>query len=126
MRTKLFAGVAFAALMIPASAYAQSTGTIDAEEGTEIVVTGTRLSDGVGGVVVPDTARARGVLTAEIIQRQAPGQTINKVINQLPGVICQNSDPFGSSGRTMSIRGFDSPRISQTFDGVPLNDSGNY
>ena len=34
MRTKLFAGVAFAALMIPASAYAQSTGTIDAEEGS--------------------------------------------------------------------------------------------
>src|SRR5688500_20384331 len=26
----------------------------------------------------------------------------------------------------MTIRGFDNTRISQTFDGVPLNDSGNY
>lgn len=126
MRTKLFAGVAFAALMIPASAFAQSTGTIDAEEGTEIVVTGTRLSDGVGGIVVPDTGKAKGVLTADFIQRQAPGQSVNEIINQLPGVSFQNNDPFGSSGGTMSIRGFDSTRISQTFDGVPLNDSGNY
>ncbi|RYY28278.1 MAG: TonB-dependent receptor [Sphingomonadales bacterium] len=126
MRTKLFAGVAFAALMIPASAFAQSTGTIDAEASEEIVVTGTRLSDGVNGIVVPDTSKARGVLTAEFIQRQAPGQTVNELINQLPGVSFQNSDPYGSSGGTMSIRGFDSTRISQTFDGVPLNDSGNY
>lgn len=126
MRTKLFASVAFAALMIPASAFAQSTGTIDFEEGDEIVVTGTRLDDGVNGIVVPDTAKARGVLTSEFIQRQAPGQSVNEIINQLPGVSFQNSDPFGSSGGTLSIRGFDSTRISQTFDGVPLNDSGNY
>lgn len=126
MRTKLFAGVAFAALMIPASAFAQSTGTIDTEEGTEIVVTGTRANTGVNGIVVPDTSKAKGVLTQEFIQRQAPGQSVNDVINQLPGVSFQNNDPFGSSGGTMTIRGFDSTRISQTFDGVPLNDSGNY
>lgn len=126
MRTKLFAGVAFAALMIPASAFAQSSGTIDTEEGTEIVVTGTRANTGVNGIVVPDTSKAKGVLTQEFIQRQAPGQSVNDVINQLPGVSFQNNDPFGSSGGTMTIRGFDSTRISQTFDGVPLNDSGNY
>lgn len=126
MRTKLFAGVAFAALMIPASAFAQSTGTIDFEESEEIVVTGARTPSGVNGIVVPDTSKARGVLTQEFIQRQAPGQSVNEIINQLPGVSFQNSDPFGSSGGTLSIRGFDSTRISQTFDGVPLNDSGNY
>ncbi|AQR75168.1 TonB-dependent receptor [Sphingomonas sp. LM7] len=126
MRTKLFAGVAFAALMIPASAFAQSSGTIDAEEGTEIVVTGSRVNNGVDGILVPDTSKAKGVLTQEFIQRQAPGQSVNDVINQLPGVSFQNNDPFGSSGGTLTIRGFDSSRISQTFDGVPLNDSGNY
>ena len=31
-----------------------------------------------------------------------------------------------SAGGTLNIRGFDSTRISLTFDGVPLNDSGNY
>ena len=125
MRTKLFAGVAFAALMIPGAAFAQSTGTVDFEE-TEIVVTGSRVNDGVNGIVVPDTSKAKGVLTQEFIQRQAPGQTVNDIINQLPGVSFQNNDPYGSSGGTMTIRGFDSTRISQTFDGVPLNDSGNY
>ncbi|WP_448662156.1 TonB-dependent receptor [Sphingomonas sp. CJ20] len=126
MRTKLFAGVAFAALILPASAYAQSSGTIDAEESTEIVVTGARADNGVNGIVVPDTSKSRGVLTSEFINRQAPGQSINETINQLPGVSFQNNDPFGSSGGSLSIRGFDSTRISQTFDGVPLNDSGGY
>ncbi|WP_404336699.1 TonB-dependent receptor [Sphingomonas sp. MMS12-HWE2-04] len=124
MRTKLFAGVAFAALLLPASAYAQSTGTIDAEEGT-IVVSGSRTSD-VAGVQVPDTSKTRQVLTSEFIQRQVPGQSINEVINQMPGVSFQNNDPYGSSGGTLTIRGFDSSRISQTFDGIPLNDTGNY
>ncbi|HJU25405.1 MAG TPA: TonB-dependent receptor, partial [Rhodanobacteraceae bacterium] len=44
----------------------------------------------------------------------------------LPGVSFQNNDPYGGSGGTMTIRGFDSSRISQTFDGLPLNDTGNY
>ncbi|MEI9926858.1 MAG: TonB-dependent receptor plug domain-containing protein [Sphingomonas sp.] len=34
--------------------------------------------------------------------------------------------PFGSAGGTLTIRGFDSSRISLTFDGIPLNDTGNY
>jgi iron complex outermembrane recepter protein len=129
MRTKLFAGVAFAALMIPASALAQSSGTIDFEEGSEIVVTGSRTDDGIQGVVLPETSKARGVLTDEFIQRQAPGQSINEVINQLPGVSTSGNDAYGSasgSSSNMTIRGFDSTRISQTFDGVPINDSGGY
>ena len=127
MRTKLFAGVAFAALMIPASALAQSTGTIDFEEGSEeIVVTGSRAQNGVNGIVVPDTTKTRGVLNQEFIQRQAPGQSVNDLINQLPGVSYTNNDPFGSSGGSLNIRGFESSRISQTFDGIPLNDTGNY
>ena len=127
MRTKLFVGVAVAALSMPIMpAFAQSTGSVAAEEGEEVVVTGTRRDSGVGGVVAPDTSKAKGVLTSEFIQRQAPGQTINDTINNLPGVSFQNNDPFGSSGGTLTIRGFSSDRISQTFDGVPLNDSGNY
>ncbi|RYE04356.1 MAG: TonB-dependent receptor [Sphingomonadales bacterium] len=125
MRTKLFAGVAFAALMIPASALAQSTGSIDFDEGSEIVVTGVRTV-GVAGIESPDSSKAKAVLTQEYIARQNPGQTILDTINTVPGVSFQNNDAYGSSGGTLTIRGFTSDRISLTFDGVPLNDTGNY
>jgi iron complex outermembrane receptor protein len=125
MRQNLLLSVAFAALMLPGAAFAQSAGTVDFEEG-DIVVTGSRTDRGVAGVQIPDTSKAKGVLTQEFISRQTPGNSILDTINQLPGVSFQNNDPFGSGGGTLSIRGFDSSRISLTFDGVPLNDTGNY
>ena len=125
MQIKLFAGVALAALMIPGAAYAQSTGSIEFDQG-DIVVTGARNTNGVQGVVVPDTSKARQVLTQKFIENQRAGQTIDDTINQMPGVSFQNNDPYGSSGGTLTIHGFDASRISQTFDGIPLNDTGNY
>lgn len=112
------------ACVLPTAAFAQSTGTVDFEKDT-IVVTGTRTQD-VGGVQMPDTAKAKAVLTQEIISRQNPGQTILDTINMVPGVSFQNNDAYGSSGGNLTIRGFDSSRISLTFDGIQLNDSGNY
>lgn len=120
---KLLVGCALSALAA-SSAYAQSTGSIDFEQ-KEIVVTGTRVN-GVDGVTIPQTARTKGVLTSQFIQHETPGQSINDTINMLPGVSFQNNDPYGSAGGTLSIRGFDASRISQTFDGIPLNDTGNY
>ncbi|HWH17858.1 MAG TPA: TonB-dependent receptor [Allosphingosinicella sp.] len=113
------------ALILPAMASAQSTGTVDFEE-EEIIVTGSRTDQGVGGVVLPDTPKAKAVLTQEFIARQNPGQTILDTVNQVPGVSFQNNDAYGSSGGTLTIRGFTSDRISLTFDGIPLNDTGNY
>jgi iron complex outermembrane recepter protein len=112
------------AFVVPTAAFAQSTGTQDFEKDA-IVVTGVRSPD-VGGVQVPDTPKAKAVLTQEIIARQNPGQTILDTVNLVPGVSFQNNDAYGSSGGTLTIRGFDSSRVSLTFDGVPLNDSGNY
>lgn len=125
MRTKLFAGAAFAALVMPAAAFAQSTGSQDFDDSGEIVVTGNRETD-VGGVEIPDSPKAKVVLSQEIISRQTPGQTVNQIINLVPGVSFTNNDPFGSAGGSFTIRGFDSSRVSQTVDGLPLNDSGNY
>ena len=125
MRNNLYLGVALAALMLPGAAFAQSTGSVDFDEG-DIVVTGARTDRGVGGVQIPDTAKAKGVLTQEFISKQTPGNSILDTINSLPGVSFQNNDPFGSAGGTLTIRGFDSSRISLTFDGIPLNDTGNY
>ena len=108
---------------MPAAAYAQSTGTVEAEK--SIVITGSRARD-VGGVQTPDTPKAKVVLTQELISRSNPGQTILDTINMVPGVSFQNNDPYGSSGGTLTIRGFDSTRISLTFDGIQLNYSGKY
>ena len=102
MRNNLYLGVAIAALMLPGAAFAQSTGTADLEQG-DIVVTGARTSQGIGGVVVPDTSKAKGVLTQEFISKQTPGNSILDTINQLPGVSFQNNDPFGSAGGTLNI-----------------------
>ena len=118
--TLLCASTAF---IMPTMAFAQSSGTAELEGETEIVITGTRTSE-VGGVQAPDTPKAKAVLTSEFIQHQTPGQSINDTINSLPGVSFQNNDPYGSAGGTMTIRGFDNSRISQTFDGIPLNDFG--
>ena len=114
------------AIAFPTAAFAQSTGTTTTEEEKEIVVTGTRAYTGIDGIVVPDTTKAKALITQELIQKQSAGQTVLNVINLVPGVNFTNSDPYGSSGGNIRIRGFDGNRISLTFDGVPLNDSGNY
>lgn len=117
-------GLAIAVAFLSVPAFAQSTGSVDFE--SDIIVTGTAASRAVGGIKLPDTPKAKQVLTQEVIATQAPGQSINDIINLVPGVSFQNNDPFGSSGGTMTIRGFDDNRISQTFDGLPLNDTGGY
>jgi iron complex outermembrane recepter protein len=128
MQIRYFLAASATALSVAAvsttAAHAQSTGSIDFEE--EIVVTATKSPSEVAGVQVPDATKAKAVLTQEFIERQNPGQTILDTINQIPGVSFQNNDAYGSAGGTLTIRGFDSSRISLTFDGVPLNDSGNY
>ncbi|MGI8611442.1 MAG: TonB-dependent receptor [Sphingomicrobium sp.] len=121
---KKFALLCSTAFLLPEVALAQSTGSVDFETET-IVVTGTRVRE-VGGIQAPDTTKPKAVLTQEIIARQNPGQTILDTVNMVPGVSFQNNDAYGSSGGTLTIRGFDSSRISLTFDGIPLNDSGNY
>ncbi|MEL7729602.1 TonB-dependent receptor [Citromicrobium bathyomarinum] len=117
--------VGLSAAAASAPAYAQSTGSVEFEEGTTIVVSGTREQD-VGGVEIPQTPKAKQELNEEIIRRQRPGQTVNDIVNLVPGVSFQNNDPWGSSGGSFTIRGFADDAISQTLDGLPLNDSGNY
>jgi len=123
MRNNLLLGVALAALTIPGAAFAQSTGTLDAEN--DVVVKGTRHKE-IAGTEIPDTPKTRVVLTQALISHQVSGQSVDEIINQLPGVSFQNNDPYGSSGGRLTIRGFGPDRISQTLDGFPTNDTGNY
>ena len=125
--TKNFArtSVSMLALAAITPAFAQSTGSQVFDQ-QAIVVTGNRGPQAVAGISIPDTPKTRQVLTQAFITHQTPGQTINDIINQMPGVSFQNNDGYGASGGFLTIRGFDQSRISETFDGIPLNDTGNY
>src|SRR6476620_3515461 len=109
---------------MPTTAFAHSTGTVEFEK-EAIVVTGTRTKD-VGGIQTPNAPKAKAVVTQEMISRSGPGQTVLDTINIVPGVSFQNNDAYGNAGGTLTMRGFDSTRISYTLDGIQLNDSGNY
>src|SRR4051812_27700941 len=108
------------------SAHAQSSGTEAVEESmNEVVVSATRVRQ--IGLVGDQTApKSRITMTSEYLESQPAGQTIFQSINQIPGVNFTNSDAYGTSGGNLRIRGFDGSRVSATFDGMPLNDSGNY
>lgn len=122
---RLLTGAALTALSVSmgGAAYAQSTASQLEDE--VIVVTGARAS--LAGTIVAEQApKARATITDEYIATQGSGQTILNTINVIPGVNFVNTDPYGSSGGSLTMRGFDGNRISLTFDGIPLNDTGNY
>src|SRR6478735_8227265 len=124
MRFKYFLTASAMGLSATA-AHAQSTGSVDFEEG-EIIVTGAAATRGVEGVIIPDSSKAKQILTQEQLARNNPGQTVLDSINIVPGVSFTNNDAYGSAGGQLFIRGFSQDRISLTFDGIALNDSGNY
>lgn len=106
-----------------APAFAQSTGA----QIEEIIVLGERGQRNVSGLIVAEQGqKARSTVTGEYLDTQNAGQTVLQAINLLPGVTFTNSDAYGSEGGSLRLRGFDGPRISLTYDGIQLNDSGNY
>ncbi|SUJ12011.1 Outer membrane receptor for Fe3+-dicitrate [Sphingomonas paucimobilis] len=78
------------------------------------------------GIEMSNAPKARAVVTQDYIEHTVPGQSIFNAINLVPGVNYVASDPYGGNGGTIRIRGFDQSRIAFTFDGLPLNDAGNY
>ena len=123
---KLLSGAALTALTLSMAgvANAQSTASQTQEEET-IVVTGTRTS--LDGVISAETVgRARSTVTQDLIDQQTAGQTIFNTINLVPGVNFTNTDPFGSSGGQIRMRGFDGNRISDISLQDSLNDKENY
>ena len=116
-------------MLLAGAASAQSSGT-DAAEGTvvdTVVVTGARGPRTISGAVVAQTVdKTRSTITQEYISRQQSGQSIISLLNNVPGLNFTNNDPYGNSGGNIRLRGFDGNRVSLTFDGIPLNDTGNY
>jgi len=113
------------ALATPAGAFAQSTGTQYVEQLEEVLVTGsTKLN--LGGVTAQTATKARVSVLGDSLLNQSSGQTFLDSLNQVPGFNFTNNDAYGSSGGNIRLRGFDGNRVSLTFDGIPLNDTGNY
>ncbi len=110
-------------LLISGAAWAQSTGTQTVEE---VVVTAQRTATVDGAIIAEKNPKSRSTITQEYIETQNPGQSVIQLTNLVPGVNFVNNDPFGSSGGNVRIRSFDGNRISLTWDGMPLNDTGNY
>jgi iron complex outermembrane receptor protein len=63
-------------------------------------------------------------LTRSDIQQSAPGTSPLKVLEKLPGVSFQSSDPFGSYewSTDFRVRGFGGNQLGYTLDDVPLGD----
>lgn len=111
-------------LMLASGAYAQSTGTTELDA---VVITAARGQPNIDGIITAESApKAKASIDQAFISTQTTGQSIIQTLNLTPGLNFTNSDPYGSSGGNLRIRGFDGNRISLTFDGVPLNDTGNY
>ncbi len=106
-------------------AYAQSTGTQEVEKVEKVTVTGERRGTS-GQIVKEQRPKTRSTVTQDYLNTQPGGQTVFQSLNLAPGVNFTNSDPYGSSGGNVRIRGFDGNRVSLTVDGIPLNDTGNY
>ncbi|ESQ94171.1 TonB-dependent receptor [Asticcacaulis benevestitus] len=123
-KTIILAGTALTGLFATTT-YAQTTGS-DAVEAT-VVVTGRRGPKSIDGALTKENiSKSRSTITQDYLKTQLPGQTVLQSINLVPGVNFTNNDPYGSSGGNLRIRGFDGSRVSLTFDGVALNDTGNY
>jgi iron complex outermembrane recepter protein len=111
-------------LMLGGPAFAQSTGT-QAVEGIEsVTVTGEHE---ITGIMKPITVpKERSTISQDFINTQPAGQSIFDMLNKVPGYNFTNNDPYGNSGGDVRIHGFDGNHISFTWDGMPLNDTGNY
>jgi iron complex outermembrane receptor protein len=121
----LMAGVSPAfVLMMAGTAYAQSTGT-QAVEGIESVTVTAETE--ISGIMKPITVpKERSTITQDFINTQPAGQSVFDSLNKVPGYNFTNNDPYGNSGGNVRIHGFDGNHISFTWDGMPLNDTGNY
>lgn len=89
-----------------------------------------------GAIAIVATPSGRGetrganAIGRRELKESAAGTSALKVVGKLPGVNVQSSDPWGSYewANRVTIRGFQTQQIGQTFDGLPLGDMsyGNF
>jgi iron complex outermembrane receptor protein len=123
-RMKSFLLVASAlttAIVATTPVLAASTGDQEVE-----LVTVTAARTSLTGFVDEHVSKQRSTITQTFIDTQPTGQTVFQSLNMVPGLNFTNTDPYGNSGGNLRLHGMDGNRISFTWDGMPLNDTGNY
>jgi iron complex outermembrane receptor protein len=84
----------------------------------------------VGSVTGRGRSRVISSLSADALKLTIAGSSALKSVEKLPGVNFQSSDPWGTYewSTRITIRGFQTQQIGQTFDGIPLGDQsyGNF
>ena len=89
-----------------------------------------RTVEVVGSRVGRGKARAGSAVDRMDLQLAPVGTSALKVIERLPGVNMQSADPFGTYewSNRITMRGFQTQQIGQTFDGITLGDMsyGNF
>ena len=124
LHKSLLLGASPALLLIASivAANAQSTATEAIE-----TIQSTGMNTGFSGIMKPiEVAKERSTITQDYLVTQVAGQSLADSLNKVPGFNFTNNDPYGSSGGNIRIHGFDGNHISLTWDGMPLNDTGNY
>ena len=89
-----------------------------------------------GAVTIVATPSGRGetrganAISKRELQERTAGTSALKAVEKLPGVNVQSSDPWGQYewANRVTMRGFQTQQIGQTFDGLPLGDMsyGNF
>jgi iron complex outermembrane receptor protein len=110
-------------LLLATGALAQSTGSATVEE---LVVTGSNGPRALDGILEQTAPKSKTTIDQDFIAKQIPGQTVAETLNVVPGYNFTNNDAFGNSGGNIRLRSYDGARISLQWDGIQLNDSGNY
>lgn len=118
--------LAFAACLVTAQAAAQGQVPSNPKDSTrrlgavQIVATASGLGE----------ARAVSSLGKLELAAVAPGTSALKALEKLPGINFQSADPWGRYewSTRVTVRGFQTAQIGQTFDGLPLGDMsyGNF
>ena len=120
-KTLLLGASALTLTLAAGPVYAASTGDQEVE-----LVTVSAARTSATGLVDEHVSKQRSTITQAFIDTQPAGQTIFQGLNMVPGLNFTNTDPYGSSGGNLRLHGQDGARISFTWDGMPLNDTGNY
>jgi iron complex outermembrane receptor protein len=117
-------------LAVSHAAFAQSSGSTAAESTdnsvSELVVKVRKPSTADGLAVPVLAAKDQSVVTKDYIEDQVGSSNFAQLINLLPGVSYSTEDPTGILSSDFRMHGFDGAHVSFTFDGAPLNDTGNY
>jgi iron complex outermembrane receptor protein len=80
-----------------------------------------------GGLIKKQTGSASvSTISSDFIAKQTALTNPYQLIASVPGVTIGSSDPYGVQTPNLYIRGLDSTEVGFLWEGMPLNDVGNY